>query len=37
MVEPEKYFYPSGNDSELEEPARLARIVSVPTNNLRRC
>lgn len=37
MVEPVKYFYASGNDSELEEPAHLASIRSVQTNNLRRC
>lgn len=36
MVEPEEYFNPSGNHSELEEPAHLASIRSVQTNNLRR-
>lgn len=36
MVEPEKYFNPSGNRSELEEAAHLASIRSVQTNILRR-
>lgn len=36
MVEPDKYFYTSGNDSELLNPAHLANTRSVQTNNLRR-
>lgn len=36
MVEPEEYFNPSGNHSELEEPAHLATIKSVQSYNLRR-
>jgi len=36
MNEPDKYFYTSGNDSELEKPAHLANSRIVQTNNLRR-